>query len=108
MSKRLDLTDMVFGSLIVKNIKEVRHTHAFWECHCNYCGRDTVVRGSDLWIGKATRCKRCIKRVFNISEAIEIARRVNDGETKLSIEQDLKCSSTAVRSALKLVLETAS
>jgi len=105
MSKQVDLTGKTFGYLKVKNLKEVKHTHAFWNCECTYCGKDTVVRGTDLNTGKSTRCLGCYSRRFNKEESLEIARRVNDGDTKVSIAEDLDCSYKAIYSALKLIIE---
>jgi hypothetical protein len=85
MSKQVDLTNKTFGYLKVNSLKEIKYTHAFWNCTCNYCGRDTVVRGIDLHTGKFTKCLKCYGRVFNKEKALEVSKRVMNGEKKISI-----------------------
>lgn len=49
--KRIDITGLSFGNLIVKSYAYTKFNRAYWNCICN-CGKEVVKCGKDLRNGK--------------------------------------------------------
>lgn len=59
MSKLIDITGQRFGKWIVlKRSTNSKNGQACWLCRC-ICGRELIIRGSDLRSGNSTKCKHC-------------------------------------------------
>lgn len=63
--KREDMINRCFGKLTVVDTAYIKETcnrkRAYYRCVCN-CGRETIVRGTDLRLGKTTSCGSCSRR----------------------------------------------
>lgn len=49
--KRIDITGLSFGNLIVKSYAYTKFNRAYWNCICK-CGKEVVKCGKDLRNGK--------------------------------------------------------
>ena len=64
MSKKKDLTGMVFGKLTVVKELYVQGSEWYWLCKCE-CGNEKKCRGSHLTHGDQVSCRMCNSIVFN-------------------------------------------
>lgn len=62
MSRKLELTDQVFGVLTVLGPAPSRTSKSMWRCQCE-CGTVRIVCGSSLQGGKTKSCGKCFKRL---------------------------------------------
>lgn len=60
MGKIIDITGQIFGNWTVleKSDKKTSNHNVHWLCQCT-CGMQSVVSGSDLRMGKSTKCRNC-------------------------------------------------
>lgn len=74
MSKRLDLTGLIFGKLKVLSFYDVKGSHSRWECECE-CGGKTIVYSHHLKSGNVKSCG-CLKSICAI-ELSEQNKKIN-------------------------------
>ena len=56
MSRKVDLTGLRFGRLVVlRDTLERRNHNIMWECVCD-CGKTVIVNGGFLKLGKTKSC----------------------------------------------------
>ena len=61
-SRRLNLKNQIFGSLLVMDEEPVRQNetyHYYWKCYCNKCGNFSFVRSDILTSGNKIFCDKC-------------------------------------------------
>ena len=59
MKTAYDLTGKIFGKLVVlSRVDNHKSGNAMWECQCD-CGNKTIVRSTDLRIGRTKSCNKC-------------------------------------------------
>lgn len=58
MSKRIDLTNRVFGKLTVIKFLRCQNTHAIWKAICS-CGKTLEIQSGNLISGNTNSCQSC-------------------------------------------------
>lgn len=57
-----DLTGMTFGNrTVIKRVENNSRGASMWECRCS-CGRTSIIPGSHLRTGRASKCYACAAR----------------------------------------------
>ena len=60
MSNKIDMTNKIFGNLLVVRENGKVRNEAGWLCKCKNCGRDITLPGYRLRDGTYTSCGKCI------------------------------------------------
>lgn len=108
MSKRVDLTEKVFGDLKVIEFSHQKNTHAMWDVKCLKCGSITKVSATNLKSGNSKGCRLCRDRALKKSKYSAEQRAVMLKERETStvavLAEKYDVSRQVIRTALRRAL----
>lgn len=65
MSKRIDLSNHIYGDILVLEFIKDKNTHAYWKCLCMLCNEVHFSTAANLKSGNTKSCVSCGQRISN-------------------------------------------
>ena len=96
MSKRVDITNQIFGDIYVLEFEQNENTHALYKCLCMQCNEIFHVTYCNLKYKNTRSCKKCGQKKTNYSQEFDINQRLINGESAISIAKDLDLGRSVV------------
>lgn len=88
MSKRIDISNRIYGDILVIEFHKNAKTHALWKCLCMTCNRIVYVTYSNLENKNTKSCASCAQKVTTYKQECEISERLLAGDKVTHIAKD--------------------
>ena len=101
MSKRIDISGMIFNDIYVLEYAKKENTHAKYKCLCMPCNTVLYATYPNLVSGNTKSCQKCGNKRVNYIQEHEIISRLKDGESKSQIARDMGLSRSVIYRVIK-------